>query len=497
MSEHGQNLGGSFVKKISRSRIAQWLLAMAVVAAAMPVPGYALTDEEIFRDFRFNLSNPGARSLGLGGAFIAVADDATASLANPAGLMLLARPEFFTEVRDIQTDDTGINETTTTRDFGGQRIQVGTLSSDTDARAVFSPSFFAYAYPFERFALGISRIEINKASNSTSNRFILDFDPNSVGGEIPFLGSGRIETDLSVWNLSGAFGITDTLSVGATIAVGVLNIQSTVTNTFVDDPNNPIFIDPAFTNVPPEITLYRTDIDDTDTDIAFNAGVHWKLHEKVSVGAVYRGGLQFEVDEMISQDQLFSPFFGFGLTDPNVLENPFGTSFNTPDSYGIGVAWTPLGALTLSLDWIHIEYEDLLKDFQPGVNVLNTIALDPNVFFAAVASEQRKDDFPFTIEDADEFHLGGEYVFTAGTVPIAARAGVYTDHNSRLYADFDDKKPFGDPFFSDNNSFPERDTETHVTVGTGAVVQGKFQIDAAADFSGIGNTFVLSTIFRF
>lgn len=37
--------------------------------------------------FQFSFSNPGARSLGFGGAFVALADDATASFANPAGLV--------------------------------------------------------------------------------------------------------------------------------------------------------------------------------------------------------------------------------------------------------------------------------------------------------------------------------------------------------------------------------------------------------------------------
>ena len=37
-----------------------------------PVSLAALTDEEIFRDFRFNLINPGARSLAIGGAFISL-----------------------------------------------------------------------------------------------------------------------------------------------------------------------------------------------------------------------------------------------------------------------------------------------------------------------------------------------------------------------------------------------------------------------------------------
>ncbi len=44
-------------------------------------------------------TNPGARSLGLGGAFAAIADDATAAFANPAGLVQILRPEISAEVR--------------------------------------------------------------------------------------------------------------------------------------------------------------------------------------------------------------------------------------------------------------------------------------------------------------------------------------------------------------------------------------------------------------
>ena len=48
---------------------------------------------------QFSFSNPGARSLGMGGAFAAVADDATAAFANPAGLTQLTRPEISVEGR--------------------------------------------------------------------------------------------------------------------------------------------------------------------------------------------------------------------------------------------------------------------------------------------------------------------------------------------------------------------------------------------------------------
>jgi len=87
----------------------------SLLAACLLVvsPAVALTDEEVFRDFRFNLINPGARARGIGGAFVSLADDATAAQSNPAGLSFLSRSEFFAELRAVDNSDRSavINET--------------------------------------------------------------------------------------------------------------------------------------------------------------------------------------------------------------------------------------------------------------------------------------------------------------------------------------------------------------------------------------------------
>jgi long-subunit fatty acid transport protein len=264
--------------------------------------------------------------------------------------------------------------------------------------------------------------------------------------------------------------------MGGTVAFGILNIKSGVTNLLtVDlDPND------LAPGVPQ--TLYQTAIDDTDTDVAFNVGIQWRPHPRLSFGAVYRGGMEFEVTETVFNDGFFvDPITGAGylallFNDPQA-GNTLATTFNTPDSYGAGVSWRPVNPLTVSADWVHIKYSDLLDGFQGGLNVLT--------LFDPAAN--------FTVDDADEFHVGAEYVFSAGTVPLAVRAGAFSDHNSRIFADF----AGGGSSFSTNESFPERDTEIHYTLGTGVVVKERFQIDAAADFSGIANEYVLSTIFRF
>src|ERR1051326_8427092 len=60
------------------------------------------TDIESLSGLQFNFGNPGARSLGMGGAFLGLADDASAAEANPAGLTILRKPEVSIEARNYQ-----------------------------------------------------------------------------------------------------------------------------------------------------------------------------------------------------------------------------------------------------------------------------------------------------------------------------------------------------------------------------------------------------------
>src|SRR5437899_12914531 len=69
-------------------------LALALPAAAQN------TDIESLAGLQFNFGNPGARALGMGGAFIGLADDASAAEANPAGLTILRKPEVTLEGRN-------------------------------------------------------------------------------------------------------------------------------------------------------------------------------------------------------------------------------------------------------------------------------------------------------------------------------------------------------------------------------------------------------------
>ncbi len=99
------------------------LSAMLVVllgAAASPPIGA----QELGLDLVF--SAPGARSTGLGGAFVAIADDATAAYANPAGLVQLVRPELSAELR-LTVSEVSRDGDETTTDITGLGFVAGVL----------------------------------------------------------------------------------------------------------------------------------------------------------------------------------------------------------------------------------------------------------------------------------------------------------------------------------------------------------------------------------
>jgi hypothetical protein len=69
-------------------------LLLSIACVAPPLPLLAQTDEVAFANWRANPLAVGSRPAGMGGAFVAVADDARAAFHNPAGLMQIPLTEI-------------------------------------------------------------------------------------------------------------------------------------------------------------------------------------------------------------------------------------------------------------------------------------------------------------------------------------------------------------------------------------------------------------------
>jgi len=123
-----------------------WLAVLFLPLAARaqtlsPQPFYLLAEQS---RTGFTVQGAGARAIGTGGAFIAVADDATAVSFNPAGLAQLLRPEvsLVGQWDRREVDLTG---------FQGLAPDQATTFSDTWSRNSHArPTFASFAVPWKR-----------------------------------------------------------------------------------------------------------------------------------------------------------------------------------------------------------------------------------------------------------------------------------------------------------------------------------------------------------
>src|SRR5207253_11392033 len=136
------------IDQFATRRIAmrRFVFAAAVLTLiALPLAAQN-TDIESLSGLQFNFGNPGARSLGMGGAFLGLADDASAAEANPAGLTILRKPEISVEIRNYVEQQTF----TTTGTFPNVVRTPFTHYSDR-----VSVSFASIVYPIKNFTVGV------------------------------------------------------------------------------------------------------------------------------------------------------------------------------------------------------------------------------------------------------------------------------------------------------------------------------------------------------
>jgi long-chain fatty acid transport protein len=188
----------------------RWAIAFLMAMVLGTAPAQALTDEEIFRDLRFNLINPGARSLALGGAFVSLADDATAAQANPAGLGFLLKQEYFIELRAI---DHAARSSVRTEELPAGIDTF--VAAGTDQDDVISPTFASVVTTYGRWSMGLSYQELLNVKNATLSTFAFTFG----GSPGVFLVEGDGSLDLGVRNINVSVGgkITDRLGIGGTL----------------------------------------------------------------------------------------------------------------------------------------------------------------------------------------------------------------------------------------------------------------------------------------
>lgn len=422
-------------------------LLSAAMLLGLASHAHALTDSVINAGLQLNFSNPGARSLGMGGAFLGFSDDATAAYTNPAGLTNLATAEVAYEWRQSSNAIPYVS--------GGE----GSVAPDSSTNLEFSDAestirgtrFFSFVQPFEHFTLAFYRHSLAEYDNIfVQNEVFVDSADDDLLARV-FASSQGIQLSLINYGMSAGFKVGEKWSVGAGLAYSSLDfVAATVRERNAQQPN--AITEVAFGD---------------DHALVFNLGLLYQMTDRWSFGAAYRRGGDFDLQ--------------YATLDPNTNAALAAgmTGFDVPHQIGIGVSYRPTDALSIGFEANHVRYSRLSNDFD-------------SIAFTVQNPTSR---FDIGADDGTELRLGGEYVFANMSRPFSVRAGVWRDPDHRLA--FQGPSPPAD--FGQAAArvlFPDGDDEYHYSLGFGWAFES-FQLDAAADLSDQVDTYTMSGVWRF
>ena len=193
-------------------------LMTAIAAALISSQAAAVSSFEYNGGLQFNFSNPGARSLGMGGAYLGFSDDATAAYTNPAGLTVLSQPEIALEYRSTRYSTPFV--------AGGNASNNTVFESESSSRTN-DPSYFAAVYPGDGWAVAAYRnVELDFENKFAKSEIPFSF-PGTSGRVILAAASG-IEAKSVNYGLSGAYELNENFSVGISAVYTVFDLAALV-----------------------------------------------------------------------------------------------------------------------------------------------------------------------------------------------------------------------------------------------------------------------------
>jgi long-subunit fatty acid transport protein len=414
------------------------LLAIVLAASAAGQPPATIGR------FDFNFSNPGARSLGFGGAFAALADDATAAFANPAGLVQLTRLEVSLEGRLWRRSPAFLAGGR----FDGEPTGIGIdthrgIVEARDHSQTAGPSFAALVVPKGRwsFALYGHRLASFDIA-SESQGFFFEDEEAPLGVERFPATRERVDLEIVTAGAAAAWRMNDRASLGLGVVYSDASL-ATISEAFSPDDDS---IEAFFgeTTFLPERRLASSRLDISGADLTFNAGALFQITGQLSGALVYRRGAEIEGLDRL---ELRLPFDDA----PTVAE--LDATLEVPDVWGGGLAYRSAGGqVTLAGEVDRVGYAGLVQ----------------------VREEEDIVVFGRDYFDTWEYHLGAEYALLRSRPIVAFRLGAWFESN--------DEVGLGD--------------RSHFAAGLGLAATD-FQIDVAGDFSEAGDTASVSFIYSF
>lgn len=367
----------------------------------------------------------GARAYGMGGAFLARADDATAASWNPAGLSYLRLPELtFVGVHNS---------------FDTQRPNpIDQLVQENDSFAGGAIDFAAFTWPIAIGEVsGAVQISYQRAISFDGQRRIdvygLPKPPDDGGEGGPASGVDPTKTVLLQHTNGSSDGGYDVVAFGTGLRLSRrVRVGFTVnrwTNGYDQLLTRNLLVDPTRRPIR-EFTL-----DFRPKGWSFNAGVIYSPIEQLNLAAVYKTapGITARLDKA-RRDTWGAP----GVVE-EVTTNSFSNEnarLDLPSSYGFGVSWRPRDTLTFSADYTRTRWSNALiegyfdlpvtaksgEDGHPAPKPAPVIR--PPLLYPTLQDPAEGADAQ---QDAKQLRLGLEYVFLTGPLKVPLRIGYFSD----------------------------------------------------------------------
>lgn len=329
----------------------------------------------------------------MGGAFIAIADDATAASWNPGGLTQLEAPEVsIVGAYFHRTEDTtfGTNpEASGDRSVSETRLNYLSASYPCtlfDRNMVVSVNY-QNLYDFSREW----RFPLFRSSETLSENQQIDYQQDGT---------------LSAYGLAYAIQIAPDFSFGFTLNLWENGIYKNEWVQMVQTSESGSFHGNPFVSGSNSRDEYSF------SGVNANLGILWNITSRLTLGAVYK--TPFTAD--IKRDFSFTSYLDF-LGTPHVdsrVSTPYTDSgeLTMPMSYGIGLAYRFSDQFTLAADVYRTQWGDYLYEDSKGNKTCPITGLP----------ESRSD-----VDATHQVRIGAEYLFVNENHVIPLRGGIFYD----------------------------------------------------------------------
>ena len=334
--------------------------------------------------------------MGMGGAFIAVADDATAASWNPAGLIQLEKPEFSVVG--------AANARRSSYSASNRGVQATATDSDT------SLNYFSATYPTHRYKNLVVSINYQRLYEFERS---LNYDLHLLSTGLDLDQHTRFEQSgfIGALGLAGALELTPRLSIGATM--NVWSDELSWDNGW--KASYRVTSSGTQAGVPVNIETRINERYEKFRGINFNLGLLWETAAWGTLGIVIKTPFKASLvhDFIFSEATLYGPPLNTSLTSGPLRYNEEVT-LHMPLSYGLGWSRRFSDLFTLSLDLYRTQWDDYKLVDSQGRS------------FSPIDGRPKADS---DVDATTQVRLGAEYIFLLKdkNTALPLRAGLFYD----------------------------------------------------------------------